>query len=233
MIYNAGQLPGEPLHRGHDVEDERRLSLRDAGVRHPRHRVRRRDEEGRLHDHELPDAEARRAVDALLGHGGRADGGDRRSCSACPAPARRRCRPIRSGCLIGDDEHCWSDDGIFNIEGGCYAKAIDLSAEAEPDIFQALRFGAVLENVVYDPKTHIVDFRRHAASPRTRAALSRSSTSTNAKIPCVGRPPDGRHLSHLRRVRRAAAGQPADARAGDVSLHQRLHGESRRHRGRA
>ena len=76
--------------------------------------------------------------------------------------------PKRS--LIGDDEHVWSDDGVFNIEGGCYAKAIDLTPESEPDIFQALRFGAVLENVVYEESTHHVDFHDTSITQNTRGA---------------------------------------------------------------
>ncbi len=90
--------------------------------------------------------------------------------------------------LIGDDEHCWSDDGIFNIEGGCYAKAINLSEEAEPDIFRAIRFGAVLENVVFD-RHRVVDYTNTSITDNTRCSYP-IEYIPNAKIPCVGGHPN-------------------------------------------
>src|SRR6201982_892631 len=73
--------------------------------------------------------------------------------------------------LIGDDEHGWGRDGIFNFEGGCYAKCIKLSKEAEPEIFAASkRFGAVLENCVLDEDTRVVDFNDGSKTENTRSA---------------------------------------------------------------
>ncbi len=72
--------------------------------------------------------------------------------------------------LIGDDEHGWSDDGIFNFEGGCYAKVINLNPEHEPDIYNAIREGALLENVVYDEASGIIDFSDDSKTQNTRVS---------------------------------------------------------------
>jgi phosphoenolpyruvate carboxykinase (ATP) len=77
--------------------------------------------------------------------------------------------PDRS--LIGDDEHGWSDRGVFNLEGGCYAKTIRLSADSEPEIYATTRrFGTVLENVVLDPVSHALDLDSDRLTENTRAA---------------------------------------------------------------
>jgi len=87
--------------------------------------------------------------------------------------------------LIGDDEHCWTDQGVFNIEGGCYAKCIGLTPEKEPEIYQAIRFNAVLENVVYDIHSRVVDYMSDTITENTRASYPLEHIA-NAKIPAVG-----------------------------------------------
>ena len=95
--------------------------------------------------------------------------------------------PNRS--LIGDDEHCWTDDGIFNIEGGCYAKCIDLSEEKDPDIFHAISYGTVLENVVFDSQSRRVDYTDSSVTENTRASYPIEYIE-NSLVPCLGGHPD-------------------------------------------
>jgi phosphoenolpyruvate carboxykinase (ATP) len=87
--------------------------------------------------------------------------------------------------LIGDDEHGWSPTGIFNFEGGCYAKTIKLSKENEPQIWNAIRFGSVLENVVLDLETRVPDYNDVSLTENTRCAYPIEYID-NAVIPGVG-----------------------------------------------
>eukprot|EP01064_Diplonema_japonicum_P008444 TRINITY_DN1588_c0_g2_i1.p1 TRINITY_DN1588_c0_g2~~TRINITY_DN1588_c0_g2_i1.p1 ORF type:complete len:576 (+),score=209.03 TRINITY_DN1588_c0_g2_i1:48-1775(+) len=91
--------------------------------------------------------------------------------------------------LIGDDEHVWHDEGVFNIEGGCYAKCIGLSREQEPEIYDAVRFGAVVENVVIDESERSIDYTDKTITENTRCAYPLHFIP-NAKIPAVCRQPD-------------------------------------------
>jgi phosphoenolpyruvate carboxykinase (ATP) len=90
--------------------------------------------------------------------------------------------------LIGDDEHGWSDDAIFNLEGGCYAKCVDLSPENEPQIYSAIQFGALLENVSFFPNTNSVNFSNVEKTENTRVAYPLTFVK-NSVLPSIAPAP--------------------------------------------
>jgi len=90
--------------------------------------------------------------------------------------------------LIGDDEHGWSDNGVFNIEGGCYAKTINLSEEKEPQIFNAIRFGSITENVIIDNNTRIADYDDNTLTENTRAAYPLDALDNIVEPSIAGHP---------------------------------------------
>lgn len=87
--------------------------------------------------------------------------------------------------LIGDDEHGWSDTGVFNFEGGCYAKCVDLSEEKEPDIYRAIKKGAILENIGFFPASKVVDYADISRTENTRVSYPLYHIS-NIAVPSVG-----------------------------------------------
>lgn len=87
----------------------------------------------------------------------------------------------RGRVLIGDDEHGWADEGIFNFEGGCYAKCIDLKAAHEPDIFHAVRFGALTENVVFQPGGRRLDFEDRSITENIRVSYPLNYIDSSVK----------------------------------------------------
>jgi phosphoenolpyruvate carboxykinase (ATP) len=113
--------------------------------------------------------------------------------------------------LIGDDEHGWSDDGVFNFEGGCYAKLINLTREREPQIFEAIRPGALVENTPFFKGTNTINFADNAITENTRVSY---------------------RLSNLRCFWRAAAHCAINVGAGHVPVYFRLHRKSGRYRNR-
>ena len=90
--------------------------------------------------------------------------------------------------LIGDDEHGWTDDTVFNFEGGCYAKCIDLNPETEPQIYNAIRPGALVENVTFLPGTKKIDFASKDITENTRVSYPLDFID-NALIPSIGKTP--------------------------------------------
>jgi len=90
--------------------------------------------------------------------------------------------------LIGDDEHGWDEESVFNFEGGCYAKTIDLSEEKEPEIFHAIRPGALVENVTFLPGTNTIDFASKTITENTRVSYPLDFIS-NALEPSIGKTP--------------------------------------------
>ena len=145
------------------------------------------------------------------------------SSSVCPERARRLCLPTRNAMLIGDDEHGWDDEGVFNYEGGCYAKVINLDKESEPDIYNAIKRDALLENVTVDANGKI-DFADKSVTENTRVSYPIYHIENIVKPVSKGPDCKAGHLLVCRCIRRAASCFHPRRPAGSVLLPLWLHG---------
>ena len=230
LVLHAPSLSGRSRGGRHAQRDVHRSPPDPLGGADRGHLLRGRDQEVDLHADERPASARGRLPDALLREPGRRRHG-RGLLRALRAPARPRSPPTRERHLIGDDEHGWGSDGVFNIEGGCYAKVIRLSEEAEPEIYGTTRaYGTVLENVVMD-EHGVLDLDDGSKTENTRAAYKLEQIANALPSKRGGAPTHGR-LPHRGRVRDPPAPRQARPRPGALLVPLRVHGEARRHRDR-
>ena len=129
--------------------------------------------------------------------------------------------------MIGDDEHGWIGNTVFNFEGGCYAKCIDLTAEKEPDIFAAVKEGALLENICFFDGTNEVNYKDTSLTENTRVSYPINHIKNIAK-PSVGENP--KNIFFLTRMLWSTTSSfKVKFRTSHVSFYFWIHGKSRRY----
>ena len=133
--------------------------------------------------------------------------------------------------LIGDDEHGWTEDSVFNFEGGCYAKCIDLSEEKEPEIYNAIRPGALVENVTFIEGTNKIDFSSKKITENTRVSYPLTFIS-NALEPSIGKTPKNLFFLTCDAYGVLPPISKLTAGTSHVPVHQRLYCKSSRYRSR-
>ena len=205
LVLHAPDLEADPDEDGTRTSTAIVLHPGADRAARPRHLLRRRDQEVDLHGDERPASARGRVPDALLGERRRA--GDVAMFFGLSGTGKTTLSADPERHLIGDDEHGWGDNGVFNIEGGCYAKTIRLSPVAEPEIYATTHtFGTILENVIVDEQG-VVDLDDDSKTENTRAAY---------KLEQIGNALPAKRAGHPRAVvflTADAFGDPAADRA--------------------